>query len=45
VINKIKVLEAIDRGDKQKLLSFNLSEKSMVLQLGGSFLKLLAKAS
>jgi len=39
------VSEAIDRGDKQKLLSFNLSEKPVALQLGGSSPKLLAKAS
>ena len=30
------VSEAIDRGDKQKLLSFNLEEKPVALQLGGS---------
>ena len=39
------VSEAIDRGDKQKLLSFNLDEKPVALQLGGSSPKLLAKAS
>jgi len=39
------VSEAIDRGDKKKLLSFNLSEKPVALQLGGSSPKLLANAS
>ena len=39
------VSEAIDRGDKEKLLSFNLDEKPVALQLGGSSPKLLAKAS
>tara|TARA_Y100000741_G_scaffold159799_1_gene120692 strand:- start:442 stop:1434 length:993 start_codon:yes stop_codon:yes gene_type:complete len=39
------VSEAIDRGDKQKLLSFNLDEKPVALQLGGSSPKLLAQAS
>ena len=39
------VSEAIDRGDKQKLLSFNLDEKHVALQLGGSSPKLLAQAS
>ncbi len=39
------VSEAIDRGNKQKLLSFNLDEKPVALQLGGSSPKLLAKAS
>tara|TARA_B100000029_G_scaffold403738_1_gene403603 strand:+ start:332 stop:1324 length:993 start_codon:yes stop_codon:yes gene_type:complete len=39
------VSEAIDRGDKKKLLSFNLNEKPVALQLGGSSPKLLAKAS
>ena len=36
------VSEAIDRGDKQKLLSFDLREKPVALQLGGSTPKLLA---
>ena len=39
------VSEAIDRGDKKKLLSFNLNEKPVALQLGGSSPKLLAQAS
>ena len=39
------VSEAIDRGDKKKLLSFNLKEKPVALQLGGSSPKLLASAS
>ena len=39
------VSEAIDRGDKEKLLSFNLTEKPVALQLGGSSPKLLANAS
>jgi len=39
------VSEAIDRGDKKKLLSFNTNEKPVALQLGGSSPKLLAKAS
>tara|TARA_B100000470_G_scaffold68429_1_gene52226 strand:- start:46 stop:1029 length:984 start_codon:yes stop_codon:yes gene_type:complete len=39
------VSEAIDRGDKKKLLSFNLNEKPVGLQLGGSSPKLLSNAS
>ena len=39
------VSEAIDRGDKNKLLSFNLNEKPVALQLGGSTPKLLSSAS
>ncbi len=39
------VSEAIDRGDKKKLLSFNIKEKPVALQLGGSSPKLLANAS
>jgi len=39
------VSEAIDRGDKNKLLSFNLKEKPVALQLGGSTPKLLSSAS
>ena len=39
------VSEAIDRGDKKKLLSFNIQEKPVALQLGGSSPKLLANAS
>ncbi len=39
------VSEAINRGDKKKLLSFNLEEKPVALQLGGSSPKLLANAS
>ena len=30
------VSEAIDRGDKKKLLSFNVNEKPLALQVGGS---------
>ena len=39
------VSEAIDRGDKKKLLSFNANEKPVALQIGGSSPKLLGKAS
>jgi len=39
------VSEAIDRGDKNKLLSFNLNEKPVALQLGGSSPKLLTNAA
>ncbi len=39
------VSEAIHRGDKNKLLSFNLEEKPVALQLGGSSPKLLSNAS
>ena len=39
------VSEAIDRGDKNKLLSFNLKEKPVALQIGGSTPKLLSSAS
>jgi len=39
------VSEAIDRGDKKKLLSFNINEKPLALQIGGSSPKLLAKAA
>ena len=37
--------EAINRGDKKKLLEFNPLEKPVALQLGGSSPRLLAKAS
>ena len=37
--------EAINRGDKKKLLEFNINEKPVALQLGGSSPKLLANAS
>ena len=37
--------EAINRGDKKKLLEFNISEKPVALQLGGSSPKLLADAT
>ena len=37
--------EAINRGDKKKLLEFNINEKPVALQLGGSSPKLLAKAT
>ena len=39
------VSEAIDRGDKQKLLSFDVREKPVALQLGGSTPKLLANSA
>jgi tRNA-dihydrouridine synthase A len=39
------VSEAISRGDKKKLLSFNLNEKPLALQIGGSSPKLLAEAA
>ncbi len=39
------VSEAIDRGDKERLLSFNLEEKPVALQLGGSSPKLLSNAA
>tara|TARA_B100002051_G_scaffold260835_1_gene281710 strand:- start:394 stop:1380 length:987 start_codon:yes stop_codon:yes gene_type:complete len=39
------VSEAIDRGDKKKLLSFNVNEKPVALQLGGSSPKLLAQSA
>ena len=39
------VSEAIDRGDKEKLLSFDLREKPVALQLGGSTAKLLANSA
>ncbi len=37
--------EAINRGDKKKLLEFNINEKPVALQLGGSSPKLLSKAA
>ena len=37
--------EAIKRGDKKKLLDFNINEKPVALQLGGSSPKLLADAT
>ena len=37
--------EAISRGNKKKLLEFNVNEKPVSLQLGGSSPKLLAEAS
>jgi tRNA-dihydrouridine synthase A len=37
--------EAINRGDKKKLLEFNINEKPVALQLGGSSPKLLSQAS
>ena len=39
------VSEAIDRGDKKKLLSFNINENRVSLQLGGSSPNLLANGS
>ena len=43
--NEMIVCEAIDRGDKKKLLSFNINEKPVALQLGGSSEKLLGNAA
>jgi len=37
--------EAISRGNKKKLLEFNINEKPVALQLGGSSPKLLAEAA
>ena len=37
--------EAISRGNKRKLLEFNINEKPLALQLGGSNPKLLAEAT
>ena len=37
--------EAINRGDKKRLLGFNINEKPVALQLGGSSPKLLSEAS
>jgi len=39
------VSEAISKGDKKKLLSFNINEKPLALQIGGSSPKLLAEAA
>ena len=39
------VSEAISRGDRKKLLSFNINEKPLALQIGGSSPKLLAEAA
>ena len=39
------VSEAISKGDKKKLLAFNLNEKPLALQVGGSSAKLLAEAA
>ncbi len=39
------VSEAIKRGDNKKLLSFNLKEKPLALQIGGSSPKILAEAT
>ena len=39
------VSEAIDKGDKKKLLDFNIKEKPVALQLGGSSPKLLSNAT
>ena len=39
------VSEAIKRGNKKKLLSFNLKEKPLALQIGGSSPKILAEAA
>ena len=37
--------EAINRGDKKRLLEFNINEKPVALQLGGSSPKLLSEAT
>ena len=37
--------EAINRGDKKKLLEFNINEKPVALQLGGSSPRLLSEAT
>jgi len=37
--------EAINRGDKKKLLEFNINEKPVALQIGGSSPKLLSEAT
>ena len=39
------VSEAIKRGDKKKLLSFNIKERPLALQIGGSSPKILAEAA
>ena len=39
------VSEAIKKGNKKKLLSFNLKEKPLALQIGGSSPKILAEAT
>jgi tRNA-dihydrouridine synthase A len=39
------VSEAIHRGDKKKLLEFNINEKPVALQIGGSSPELLAEAT
>ena len=39
------VSEAISRGDKEKLLRFDINEKPVALQIGGSSPNLLAEAS
>ncbi len=39
------VSEAICRGDKKKLLEFNINEKPVALQIGGSSPKILAEAT
>ena len=39
------VSEAVHRGDKKKLLEFNIKEKPVALQLGGSSPKLLSEAT
>ncbi len=45
LFTEMVVSEAIDRGDKEKLLSFDLREKPVALQLGGSAPKLLANSA
>ena len=39
------VCDAIERGDKKKLLSFNMEEKPVALQLGGSSPKMLSNSA
>ena len=39
------VSEAISRGDKKKILSFNINENPLALQIGGSSPKLLAESA
>ena len=43
--SEMVVSEAIHRGDKKKLLEFNINEKPIALQIGGSSPALLAEAT
>ena len=43
--SEMVVSEAIHRGDKKKLLEFNINEKPIALQIGGSSPTLLAEAT